>query len=583
MINKLKILFYPVCVTVKVVPLITSLIIMIQIIISVLPSIQTIVLSNIINSLVNSKMQDNLVNIFIFIMIIIAINLVPLLISLLNIKMKRHIQKNLKLAYAEKISNLKYCYMEDKEKHNLIKRVSNLDESVTSSFYNIIYIFSYMFQIVFLSIIVLNYSIIAGVLIVFAMIALIYISYILGKKQYKKEVELTPYVRYNDYINDTLVSSKYAQERNLFQYSTKINETWFNNSKHLNKIKAIFNLKQFTSRKSCGLISIVFFFLIIFSLIFYGNNITIGIIVAIIQNILNLINLIINELSDTVNSISKDYSKNKELKEFFALEEDKNTIQKNLTFNYKFVKLEFKNVYFKYPNCADYILKNVSFTINRSKRYAFVGENGSGKSTIIKLILGFYDNYEGNILYNGYELKDLDKHLLYENISTIFQDFAKFNLNVCESITMSDKYDLVKYNHFLDSQNLSESYKFLYNDKLNIGKIFDDGISDLSGGQWQKIALLRMLFRDTNLKILDEPSAAMDPSNEKMFYEEFIKANKDKTVILISHRMAATKNSDVIFFLMGGSIVEEGDFEYLMKKRGHYQYFYDLQKEWYNK
>ena len=147
---------------------------------------------------------------------------------------------------------------------------------------------------------------------------------------------------------------------------------------------------------------------------------------------------------------------------------------------------------------------------------------------------------------------------------------------------MSDKDESEKYNKFILDQNLSESYEFLYDGNLNLGKIYNDGLTDLSGGQWQKIALLRMMYSSGNVKILDEPSAAMDPNNEKMFYEEFINNNKSQTLILISHRLAATKNSDLIFFIKDGTIAEEGTFDNLMNKNGLYRHFYDLQKEWYN-
>lgn len=150
------------------------------------------------------------------------------------------------------------------------------------------------------------------------------------------------------------------------------------------------------TRKSSGLISIVLFFIIIFLLIITGKNITIGMIVAIIQNILNQINIITNNLSDTVNSISHDYNKSIEIKEFFNFEEDNNSTSKYLI-NSEFIELEFKHVYFKYPNSVDYTLNDLNFKIKKNHNYSFVGENGCGKSTIIKLILGFYDNYEGNI------------------------------------------------------------------------------------------------------------------------------------------------------------------------------------------
>lgn len=237
MINKLKLLLYPVFIIIEVSPLITSVIIAIYITLSVLPSVQTIVLADITNSLVNTDALniEVIISLLVYIGIIFVINLVPSYSSLLNIHLSNLVRKKLKIAYTEKISKLKYSYMDNRQKQDLIKRVSDLDSSIIASFYNLINIFNYIFQIIFLSVIIFNYSLIAAIIIDIITLPLIYISYILGKKQYKKEMELTPYIRYNDYIDNILCSPVFAQERNLFNYTKHIDKTWSNNQIILSK------------------------------------------------------------------------------------------------------------------------------------------------------------------------------------------------------------------------------------------------------------------------------------------------------------------------------------------------------------
>ncbi|HLC83974.1 MAG TPA: ATP-binding cassette domain-containing protein, partial [Bacteroidia bacterium] len=246
--------------------------------------------------------------------------------------------------------------------------------------------------------------------------------------------------------------------------------------------------------------------------------------------------------------------------------------------------IEFKNVSFKYPDSKRFILKNFNLTIGSGEKVALVGENGAGKSTLIKLILRFYDATEGEILINGTNIKEVDLKTWHQQIGALFQDFIKYQFTFKENIIYGD---IAKRN---DAVAIKEAIKkagadsFLGNlpkgtDQI-VGKTFEEGV-DLSGGQWQKLALARAFFRDAPILILDEPTSAIDAKAEYEIFQKVGELQKDKTVIIISHRFSTVRNADRILVLEGGKIVEEGDHKELMEKKGLYEELFTLQAQGY--
>ena len=246
--------------------------------------------------------------------------------------------------------------------------------------------------------------------------------------------------------------------------------------------------------------------------------------------------------------------------------------------------LEFKNVSFKYPESERYILKDFNLVIKSVEKIALVGENGAGKSTLIKLILRFYDVTEGSILINGINIKDVNLSLWHKQIGALFQDFIKYQFSFKENVTFGDlskKDDLEALKAALKKSGSDSFLRDLPKDiEQIVGKTFDDGV-DLSGGQWQKLALARAFFRDAPILILDEPTAAIDAKAEYEIFERVQKLQKDKTVIIISHRFSTVRNADRILVLDEGRIVEEGSHEKLMKKKGLYAELFNIQAQGY--
>ncbi|MEK9179270.1 MAG: ABC transporter ATP-binding protein, partial [Patescibacteria group bacterium] len=246
--------------------------------------------------------------------------------------------------------------------------------------------------------------------------------------------------------------------------------------------------------------------------------------------------------------------------------------------------LEFKDVSFKYPDSKRYILKKFSLNIRSGEKIAFVGENGAGKSTIIKLILRFYDAAEGQILINGINIKEINILEWYKQIGALFQDFIKYQFTFKENVIFGDISKRNDLHAVRAAIRKSGAYDYLVDlpngvDQI-VGKTFEDGV-DLSGGQWQKLALARAFFRDAPILILDEPTSAIDAKAEYEIFQKVNELQKDKTVIIISHRFSTVRNADRILVLDEGRIVEEGSHESLMHRKGLYAELFEIQAQGY--
>lgn len=265
--------------------------------------------------------------------------------------------------------------------------------------------------------------------------------------------------------------------------------------------------------------------------------------------------------------------------------------------------LEFRHVTFRYPGTEVDILKDFSMELREGVHYAIVGENGAGKSTLIKLLTGLYRDYGGEILYNGMEMRSFPQEQWFRIFSCVFQDFARYYLSVRENICLGagemefqaeeghnrdagtqrtadgDRESrMYKVTQQIGLQDAVSSLKYGYETRL--GKLDEDS-ADLSGGQWQRVAMARALMNDAPILLLDEPTAALDPVSESALYEKFGDISRGRTTIFISHRLGSTKLSDHIFVLKDGCVREQGSHEELMAAGGIYASMYETQQSWY--
>lgn len=246
----------------------------------------------------------------------------------------------------------------------------------------------------------------------------------------------------------------------------------------------------------------------------------------------------------------------------------------------EFESLEFRDVTFRYPSAEKNALEHISFKINKGDTIAVVGINGAGKSTLVKLMLRFYDPDEGEILYNGVNIKEYTLDSYRNAFATVFQDYKNFAISVFENVMCRECTDEDKA---LARKALEQSGAW---DKISsfekggetvITREFDKEGAGLSGGESQKLSTARLFAKDFQLAILDEPSSALDPIAEYKMYENLVEATKEKTVIYISHRLSSAVLSDRIYVIGGGTILEQGTHEELMAADGEYAEMFSLQ------
>lgn len=267
-----------------------------------------------------------------------------------------------------------------------------------------------------------------------------------------------------------------------------------------------------------------------------------------------------------------------QLFKFFDMEVCNILIQngKNSKIEKRIDKIKVNNVSFIYPGSVKKTLEAINIEFNRGELVAIVGKNGSGKSTLVKLLSGLYQPSEGQIYYNNESSDVLDLSYYQNNVSVLFQDFVKFELSVRENIGLSEVSSISdsKIKKHIDNFKLNfltAENNFNLNQRL--GTWFNDS-RQISGGQWQKVALARTFFKHTGVYILDEPSSALDPVSEKEIFDEFVTRSKDKIALFISHNIMAASRADRIIVMQDGHIIDEGNHNELISKSKYYRELY---------
>ncbi len=252
----------------------------------------------------------------------------------------------------------------------------------------------------------------------------------------------------------------------------------------------------------------------------------------------------------------------------------------------EFESIEFKNVSFKYPSADKYALKEVSFKIDKGETLALVGVNGAGKSTLVKLLLRFYDVTEGEILYNGVNIREYDLPAYRNIFGAVFQDYKNFAVSVCENVICHECSDEEKEKAVAALKRSGIWDKISGFDKKEdtvLTKEFDKNGEGLSGGENQKVSAARLFAKDFQFAVLDEPSSALDPIAEYKMYENLIEVTKNKAVLYISHRLSSAVLSDKIIVIGEGKVLQQGTHAELMAGEGKYKEMFTLQASSYNR
>lgn len=565
---------------------------------ALIPAAQTLAVAMFINSVsASNTTQSSGADVIFSLSLILACvffqNSIPVITRVVNASKRNRLTLHMNHILLKKQMNLSYQYIEDNDTCNLIYRIrDNCVDYFDEGYTNVINSLALFIKLVSLMVIIFKASVISGLVILVIVYPLLYLAMKTGKANYVLEQDAETTKRKYQYIFSVLTGKETANERNLFGFSRHMTERYnrlFDTA--FEKEAKIIN-KRYANMKSGSLITLIVSICIMAIILpkLFRNEISTGLYIGLAGAVLDLIQSMSWQLAGMMQNYAKlnqffdDYNRYMELGEQAGAEEEPEQMPTAGE-----PSLAFRNVSFRYPGTDRYILKNCSFTLAGGCSYAVVGENGAGKTTIAKLIMGLYGGYEGDILINGRNVKDYSYGELKGLVAAVFQDFARYELSVNENIGIgriphfscsgSEEKEIEKICEELNMTDWIRSFPDGFDTML--GKLEEGGV-DLSGGQWQKIAIARLLYSKAPINILDEPTAAMDAVAESKIYELFQKLNMGKFNILITHRMGAARIADEILVLQNGAVAEQGKHEQLMTmENGVYRKMYESQRQWY--
>ena len=400
----------------------------------------------------------------------------------------------------------------------------------------------------------------------------------ISKNEYDILMNRTNYERKSWYISHLLIKDEYIKEVRLFGLSKYLIQQFIELRSRFFKENVDVLKRQYIFSEIYQLMNYVISFFIIFLAIYESTQgiILVGTAMTYINTSSKIENAIQNIVSN-IFGIYKDSLYIDNIKKYFNYESNKfygNKTLKNIT------TIEFVNVSFKYPNREVYAIRNTSFKIKKGEILAIVGENGSGKTTIIKLLNGLYDEYEGNILINGIEIREIDKKSLRNCLATLFQDYNKYQFTIKENIgfgSIDNLDDIEKIKYSAKKGGADQFINCLPNNYTQqVGYWFEGG-TQVSGGQWQKLGLSRLFMKNADCLILDEPTASLDPFSELEIFKQLYQNSNEKINIIITHRFINTVFANKIIVLKNGEIIEKGKHDELLKQDGFYKDMFDIQ------
>lgn len=397
-----------------------------------------------------------------------------------------------------------------------------------------------------------------------------------GREFYYLKKHQAPQKRKAEYLWRLFGDAAAVKEMRVMGTGEYITEKWRETQWKVNRDIWDFNRRDSRSLLFCNLIKSAGFilsFLLCLYLLLEGS-LTVGIFGACILAI-NNVQAATKNLMLELGRIPQLLSFGSDYFEFLDLDEEENgALEKK-----EFEEIRFENVSFSYPNTDKKAVDDVSFSVKEGEKIVVVGENGSGKTTLAKIMLGLYRAKDGAVRYDNTDINEMDKTVFYRNISVVPQDFMKCKLTLRENVAISDVDEM--HNDAKIRQCLAqigfEKRECTLDEQ--IGREFQGRA--FSGGEWQRIAIARAMFRESRFVLLDEPTSALDPLAETEILKSFIEMSKNRTAMIISHRVGLCRYADKILVMKKGKLAECGSFEQLMKKKGDFFRMFQAQAHWY--
>ena len=397
----------------------------------------------------------------------------------------------------------------------------------------------------------------------------------------KLEDKSAPIRREYDYFESCMVSREYFKETRLLGGFSYFKKLYLDALDTLQKLRFQATMKTNLIELTMRMLGVAGYFGIMLMLFdaLMKQEITVGAFAAVFNSIGLLYSIMEEVVCRHIGSMAQSMGSVQNYLNFLDLEERTGTIDEAPTWG----DITLENVSFSYPKSEKQAVKNATFTLKKGETLAIVGENGSGKSTLIRLISGLYLPSEGRVLMNGVDTKDLAPKALFNDTSAVFQKYQRYQMTLEDNITVSDTekdYDEAILDSISEKAGTDKnSTSFTDGYKTMLSREFD-GV-DLSGGEWQRVAIARGFFRDHDLIILDEPTAAIDPYEETRIYNRFAEISKDKSAIIVTHRLGSVKLADRIIVMKDGEVSQIGTHDELIVLEGEYKRLYEAQEQWY--
>ena len=497
-----------------------------------------------------------------------------------EIRFDMQITDRLEKEIVRKYRKLDYSCYEDPQTYDSISRISqNPGEKIRMIFWKLC-------EMVRIIILLIGYLLIfqqaspllVGIFLLFFP-PMLYENYTAGCLWYDLYSRQTADERKIAYYERLLTGKTSLAELKIYQATDYIEKLWKKQSSKLRKEKeeTLIRVEKTLLRKSTFP---ALWYLCSGGVLLYGvitGRISVSMFLVLFQTILNIVDTV-NGLLETFGNFSREIQEMSYLHSFFAL---KNIPERKGCIDRTVRRIRFEHVCFSYPNAGTETLHDISFELDLSKSTAIVGENGSGKTTIIKLLCGLYQPTSGRILFDEYDIRNLNNGEIGKAIKVVFQDFFQYELTIRENIGFGN---LARISHDLELQEVLDAVHLEELKKLgldtSLGKLEHEGI-DLSRGQWQRLAVGRIFLNDTGYAVLDEPTASVDPVSEYNMYQLFYLLLRSRGSLMISHRLASAKMADHILVLKNGTIAEQGNHTELMKNQELYHELFCRQAEWY--
>ena len=497
-----------------------------------------------------------------------------------EIRFDMQITDRLEKEIVRKYRKLDYSCYEDPQTYDSISRISqNPGEKIRMIFWKLC-------EMVRIIILLIGYLLIfqqaspllVGIFLLF-LPPMLYENYKAGCLWYDLYSRQTADERKIAYYERLLTGKTSLAELKIYQATDYIEKLWKKQSSKLRKEKeeTLIRVEKTLLRKSTFA---ALWYLCSGGFLLYGvitGRISVSMFLVLFQTILNIVDMV-NGLLETFGNFSREIQEMSYLHSFFAL---KNIPERKGCIDRPVRRIRFEHVCFSYPNAGTETLHDINFELDLSKSTAIVGENGSGKTTIIKLLCGLYQPTSGRILFDEYDIRNLNNGEIGKAIKVVFQDFFQYELTIRENIGFGN---LARISHYLELQEVLDAVHLEELKKLglntSLGKLEHEGI-DLSRGQWQRLAVGRIFLNDTGYAVLDEPTASVDPVSEYNMYQLFYLLLRSRGSLMISHRLASAKMADHILVLKNGTIAEQGNHTELMKNQELYHELFCRQAEWY--